>query len=131
LARVRHITLTAPINRGSSGIGGEAVGGDGAAGGADVTRVKMSPAVPSYRSTVPAWWRVTMSCGCRGGGVAEDEHVGESLPGLVEGAGEVDPGLRVRPGGTEPGLVQLAGGVVSGVVGGGGVRDRRPAELRI
>lgn len=58
-------------------------------------------------------------------GVAEDEHVGEPLPGFLNGAGQCDAALRVRAGGAEGGLVEVAGDGV----GGGLVRDRRLAAL--
>ena len=47
--------------------------------------------------------------GGRCGGVGEDQHVGELLPGLLEGAGHRDPAHRVGPLGAERRLVHLGG----------------------
>src|SRR5664280_2092148 len=74
------------------------------------------------------------------GGVAEDQHVGEPLPGVVDAAGDGDAALRMWTGGVEPGLVQAPGDDRLGFrclpgcwwcVFGGGGRGCRPAALLV
>jgi len=74
-------------------------------------------------------------CGDVGGRgrVAEDQHVGEPLPGVVDAAGDGDAALRMWTGGVEPGLVQAPGDRLLGcwdLLGGGG-RGCRPAALLV
>src|SRR5664279_23418 len=68
-----------------------------------------SATVPLYRATMPA--RVNggdVGDGGRGR-VAEGQHVGQALPGVVDAAGDGDAALRMWTGGVEPGLVQAPG----------------------
>ena len=49
-----------------------------------------------------------VGCHRRGGG-AEQQHLGEPLPGLLDGTGQRDAALRMVAGGGEPGLAQPPG----------------------
>jgi len=133
-----HHVSPPPIRRG--GEDGEGSGVDGAVRGAGVEvgeQLGDGPAVPG----AGARWGEGGDVGDGGRvRVAEDQHVGQALPCVVDAAGNGDAALRVWTGGAEPGLVQAPGDHRLGfrclpgcwwcVLSGGG-RGCRPAALLV